>query len=66
MATPTTPRRIDALDVSLAVVEAQLADPLHQSTDPLDALFVALPTEHPENVPSSPADYSNWTPGGAA
>lgn len=62
----TTPRRIDAVDVPLAEVEAEalrLAY-VHQP-EPFEAEFARLACEHPEAC-SCPADYPTWTPGGAS
>jgi len=79
MATPTPQRRIDALDVPVEKVVwdlaqraregrvlGRIAEQRHQcNDDDCDRKFAALAEAHPEAC-STPADYPDWTPGGAA
>lgn len=58
------PKPIAALDVPLAVVEADvraIAEQRHQ-LDPCDTAFADLAATHPDTCATG-QDYPNWTPG---
>lgn len=58
-------RRLIALLVEQQRLAAGIAAEERHQMDPADGAFTALACAHPEAC-SCPADYPDWTPGGAA